>query len=308
LAKTKIKIAEWAPPKKAVNLFEDKPKEAGGAQEAAPAAASSSSSAEEEEAKALREMLAEVAGLAEKAKGNKVRLSAADFEKDDDSNFHIDFVTACSNMRAWNYHIKEASRHQCKMIAGRIIPAIATTTAMITGLVCLEIYKLAMGLPKDKFYSSNVNLATGTFELFEPDNPIKAKPVYDIMEMADVVPVPMGFTIWDKVIVDKGPLTVKQFLDVLPTVHHGCTCSFLIKGNLPPEEVKKSKPIYCQFCPTPGIKALVAENIAKPLHVVYQELYGPLPQGRKYLLLEGSFSLPSGDPAKIPPIKYIFSQ
>jgi len=29
-----------------------------------------------------------------------------DFEKDDDTNFHIDFTTACSNMRAWNYQIK----------------------------------------------------------------------------------------------------------------------------------------------------------------------------------------------------------
>lgn len=27
----------------------------------------------------------------------------ADFEKDQDLNFHMDFVTAASNMRAWNY-------------------------------------------------------------------------------------------------------------------------------------------------------------------------------------------------------------
>lgn len=62
-------------------------------------------------------------------------MSPLQFEKDDDANGHMDFVTAASSLRARMYAIEPADRLKTKRIAGKIIPAIATATAAVAGLV-----------------------------------------------------------------------------------------------------------------------------------------------------------------------------
>ena len=61
------------------------------------------------------------------------KLSPIVFEKDDDTNFHMDMIAGLANMRARNYCIPEVDKLKAKLIAGKIIPAIATATAMATG-------------------------------------------------------------------------------------------------------------------------------------------------------------------------------
>ncbi|CAE6446057.1 unnamed protein product [Rhizoctonia solani] len=58
------------------------------------------------------------------------------FDKDDDDT--LDFVTAGANLRAYAYGIEQKTRWEVKEMAGNIIPAIATTNAIIAGLIVIQ--------------------------------------------------------------------------------------------------------------------------------------------------------------------------
>jgi ubiquitin-like 1-activating enzyme E1 B len=65
------------------------------------------------------------------------------FDKDDD--LAVEFVSAAANLRSMCYHIPPQSLFDTKGMAGNIIHAIATTNAIISGLIVVEAMKLLAG-------------------------------------------------------------------------------------------------------------------------------------------------------------------
>lgn len=98
-----------------------------------------------------------------------------------------------------------------KRIAGKIIPAIATTTCAVTGLVTLELLKTVQRKPLESHRDANSALCVNMHHLFEPKEPkrtvsVEMDPVYGCPVRA----VPEGFTVWDKVEVHMPDATLAE--------------------------------------------------------------------------------------------------
>lgn len=72
---------------------------------------------------------------------------------------HLQPQGISSSIQARNYKIDEIDNFKIKLIAGKIIPAIATTTAMVVGAVGIEIIKYILGKKLESYKNVTVNLA-----------------------------------------------------------------------------------------------------------------------------------------------------
>ena len=204
---------------------------------------------------------------------NKIpEFEVAEFEKDDDLNFHISFITSAANLRCDNYCIKRTDFHSCKVIAGKIIAAIATTTAAVCGLVMLELFKLVLEKDTDAYMNRAIGLAQYTYTSFTQEPPYKFKTHIEVKppNPQDELPsdaydelgklkeeyivkevkraYPEDHSVWDKITIP-GYLTLKEFSDWLVNNHKLKLISWnFIYGHVIDESSKEkngvSAPVY----------------------------------------------------------------
>ncbi|KAK4050411.1 E1 ubiquitin-activating protein [Microbotryomycetes sp. JL201] len=198
------------------------------------------------------------------------KMTPAEFEKDDDTNHHMDFITAASNLRAMNYGIQPADRHHTKQVAGKIIPAIATTTCLATGLVCLELYKIIDGKTDiEQFKNGFVNLALPFFGFSEPIAAAKNK--YNDTE----------WTIWDRFKIE-GDVTLQELINHMKEKHKlevtmlSSGVSMLYSGWMPKKKVEERLAMK--------LSQLVESVSKKPIpdyttNLVFEVMVDTIPEG-----------------------------
>ena len=106
----------------------------------------------------------------------KLKCSPQEFEKDEDENFHIDVLFGMTNCRAVNYNLAKMDWITVKLKAGRIIPALATTTSAIAGLQTIELVKLIAKVEVEDHKNSFLNLSIPVLTQSEPSS----APVYKL--------------------------------------------------------------------------------------------------------------------------------
>lgn len=83
-----------------------------------------------------------------------------------------------------------------KLIAGKIIPAIATTTAMVVGCVGLEIIKYILGKKANSFKNVTINLALPVWIFNDPSEAIVLEDKEYDVEMNGPIKTYPKSTIW----------------------------------------------------------------------------------------------------------------
>jgi len=214
-----------------------------------------------------------------------ISISPIEFEKDDDSNFHMDFIVAASNLRASNYQIQHATFHQSKLIAGKIIPAIATTTSLVSGLIALEIMKLVQGHTNTELYKNGfANLAL-PFVTFSEPMPAPVQKYYDT-----------EWTLWDRLEVQgdtgDGEMTLQQFLDYFKEKHR-LEIAMLSQGVAM---------IYSFFMQAAKRKERLAMSMSQVVELVGRKQIPPYVNA---LVLELCCNDTDGEDVDVPYVKYL---
>ena len=90
------------------------------------------------------------------------------YEKDTIDINEINYIYYSSNLRAKNYNIPLIDKIKTKIIAGKIVPALITSTASISGLLALQLYVLCQNNNPETFRTGIIDLSDNTLSVGIP--------------------------------------------------------------------------------------------------------------------------------------------
>jgi ubiquitin-activating enzyme E1 len=151
-------------------------------------------------------------------------IKKVDFEKDDDDLGHVQWLLVSSNLRNHQYKIDEADLFTTRKISGNIIPAMITTTALVSGFQILEYIKLIKFYKPNNYNSKDIDYYKNRFVNLNTN-------YIDGITPAKVTTYKIGpkdFSLWDKIIVNTN--NVKEILDYVYKTT-GQNISYMMYGN-----------------------------------------------------------------------------
>jgi ubiquitin-activating enzyme E1 len=153
-------------------------------------------------------------------------IKKVDFEKDDDSLGHVQWLLTASNIRNYQYKIDQADLFSTRKIAGNIIPAMITTTSLVSGYQILEYVKLI------KFYKTKGEKPSKTDIDLYKNRFVNLNTNY----IDGITPVPVSvskignldFTFWDRLEVETN--SIEKIMDYVYKLT-GKKVEYLMHGN-----------------------------------------------------------------------------
>lgn len=118
----------------------------------------------------IKELKCSITNYLIKNKNNRIlNIKPISYQKDTNNEFEINFIYTSSNLRARNYSIDEEEIRKIKLIAGKIIPSISTSTSAVTGLLSLQLYVICQNKDYNKFRTGCIDLSSNIINLAIPE-------------------------------------------------------------------------------------------------------------------------------------------
>ena len=145
-------------------------------------------------------------------------IKSIEFNKDDD--IQISIIHSFANLRANNFSIENCSFIKTKIVTGKIIPSIPSTTACVGGFVSLQILNLVQTNDLKVMRNTFFNLGVSLISQLEPEK-LKHHEDYEIEPILNkpVRVVPNGWTVWDQIEI-KSSKTCKDLIEYIKLIYN----------------------------------------------------------------------------------------